>query len=204
MSAGHDLAFACQCGEVTGHIEGVSPVEGDYVVCHCTDCQDLTRYLGQADAVLDPYGGSHLYQSRCARVKLAKGKNALCTLHLTEQATMRWYTVCCKTPLFNTYANGKLPYVTTQLAACDRKEVDRLLGKPLGHLFTESAPVDAHHLPSLSFAKLMRRFFVRMAKDLLAGDRRKSALFDPSTLQPIAPPHRLTAMEREQLEALRP
>ena len=38
----------------------------------------------------------------------------------------------------------------------------------------------------------MRRFFVRMVKDFVSGERRWSALFDPETLEPIAAPTRPT------------
>ena len=46
---------------------------------------------------------------------------------------------------------------------------------------------------------LMSRFAVRAIKDIVSGDRRRAALFDPQTLEPIAPPHRLTAEERQAL-----
>lgn len=204
MTASDALEFACQCGGVTGWIEHATPKDGDYVVCHCHDCQDLTRYLGQADAILDEFGGSHLYQSRCARVKIETGTGQLRSLHLTDAKTLRWYTACCLTPLFNSYTNGRLPYVTTQLAACDKGKACQLLGEPLGHLFTKDSPADASHLPQLSFAKLMRRFFVRMLKDLLGRQRRESPLFDNETLEPISSPRRLTETERMKLVELRP
>ena len=204
MRESDHLDFACQCGAVAGRIEQVSPKNGDYVVCHCSDCQDLARYLGQSETVLDAHGGSHLYQSRCAQMTIEQGADRLRSLHLTDKGTLRWFAECCKTPLFNTYANGKVPYVTTQLAACEPSEVRQMLGAPLGHLFLDDAPIDASHLRELSLARLMRRFFVRMIKDVFGRQRRKSALFDSQTLEPISPPHRLTTDERTALWELRP
>lgn len=64
-----DLSFACECGAVSGTLLGVGAGQGDHVVCHCTDCQDLARYLGHAGRVLDAHGGTALYQSRCARLR---------------------------------------------------------------------------------------------------------------------------------------
>lgn len=190
------LPFACRCGTVTGALLDVGPDQGDHVVCHCTDCQDLTRHLGHAEHVLDAHGGSALYQSRCARLRIDRGLDRLACVHLTDKPTLRWYAACCRMPLFNTYANGRIPYVTIQLAACDPGRRDALTGPPRGHLFIADAIGDTSGLSKLSMAKLMRRFFPRMVKDILSGDRRSSPLFDAATLEPIATPHRLSAAER--------
>ncbi|MBO6768149.1 MAG: hypothetical protein JJ901_07565 [Erythrobacter sp.] len=199
MSAPDTLPFACQCGAVTGVIEQASAREGDRVVCHCVDCRDLVRYLGQEERVLDDLGGTDLYQSRCARVKLHSGRDKLASLHMTEGKTLRWYASCCNSPMFNTYANGKVPYVTTILANADPARRDALLGAPVGHVFAEQATGDASELELMPFSRLMRRFFGRMIRDLLAGDRRRSALFDPKTLEPIAEPIRLSPEQRDSL-----
>ncbi|MGH6694145.1 DUF6151 family protein [Sphingopyxis sp.] len=194
-----DLSFACDCGTVTGTMLGVGPDQGDHVVCHCTDCQDLAHHLGHA-RILDAHGGSALYQTRCARMRIDTGRDQLACVHLTDKPTLRWYAKCCGLPLFNSYKNGKIPYVTTQLSACDPATRDRLVGPPRGHLFTQDGVGDTSHLRQMSMAALMWRFFPRMIKDLLSGDRRRSALFDAKTLEPIATPHRLTDEERHALK----
>ncbi|QYJ05946.1 DUF6151 family protein [Qipengyuania flava] len=199
MSAADSLEFACECGSVAGVVEQVSPSEGDRVVCHCVDCRDLVRHLGQEDCVLDELGGTDLYQSRCARVKIHAGREHLASLHMTEGKTLRWYAACCNSPMFNTYANGKVPYVTTLLANADKAKADDLLGPPIGHVFPEQATGDGSALTPMPFSRLMRRFFGRMLKDLFSGDRRRSALFDARTLEPIAPPRRLTEAEQTAL-----
>ena len=190
-----DLSFACDCGAVTGTVLGVSPDHGDHVVCHCSDCQNLTHHLGHAERVLDAHGGTSLYQTRCARMRIDTGRDQLACVHLTDKPTLRWYASCCGMPLFNTYANGKLPYITTQLAACDPAMRDHLAGPPRGHLFTADGIGDTGALPPMSMGTLMRRFFPRMIRDIVSGDRRRSALFDAKTLEPVAKPHRLTAEE---------
>lgn len=199
MSATDSLPFACKCGAVTGVVLKASPSEGDRVVCHCVDCRDLVRHLGQEERVLDDLGGTDLYQSRCARVELHSGREKLASLHMTEGKTLRWYTTCCNSPLFNTYANGKVPYVTTILANTDSARRDALLGSPIGHVFLEQATGDASALTAMPFNRLMRRFFGRMIKDMLSGDRRRSALFDAETLEPIAPPRHLSPAEQQAL-----
>ncbi|MHA4836315.1 DUF6151 family protein [Sphingopyxis sp. MSC1_008] len=198
-----DLSFACDCGTVTGTMRGVGPDRGDHVVCHCTDCQDLTHHLGHAERLLDAHGGTALYQTRCANMRLDTGREQLACLHLTDAPTLRWYAACCRTPLFNTFKNGKLPFITILTAACDPAARERLLGPLRGHLFTQDATGDASHLPKMSMVSLMRRFFTRAINDIVSGERRRSALFDAKTLEPIATPHRLTGEERQALEGRR-
>lgn len=174
-----------------GRLVAPGPRVGDHVVCHCTDCQAFTTQLGAADRVLDAHAGTALYQGRCATMRLDTGRDRLGCLHLTDKPTLRWYARCCGTPLFNTYRNGRIPYITTLVANCDPDRRAELLGPPIGHLFTEEATGDVRHLPKLSVAKLMRRFAWRMIRDILSGDRRRSALFDPVSLQPTATPIRV-------------
>lgn len=189
-----DLSFACDCGSVTGAMHVIAG-EGDHVVCHCTDCQNLTRHLGH-EQLLDAQGGTSLYQTRCARMRLDTGRERLACLHLTDAPTLRWYAACCRTPLFNTFKNGKLPFITILIAACDPARRAEVFGAPRGHLFTHEAIGDAGHLSKMGTPTLMRRFFARAIKDFVSGDRRRSALFDAKTLEPIAKPHRLTDEEK--------
>ncbi len=197
-----DLSFACDCGTVTGTMR-VTSGEGDHVVCHCTDCQNLTHHLGHAERLLDAHGGTALYQTRCARMRLDTGREQLACLHLTDAPTLRWYAACCRTPLFNTFKNGKLPFITILTATCDPAAREQVFGPPRGHLFTQDAIGDASQLPKMGTPTLMRRFFVRAIKDIVSGDRRRSALFDAKTLEPIATPHRLNGEERAALEGRR-
>lgn len=196
-----DLSFACDCGTVTGTLR-VASGEGDHVVCHCTDCQNLTHHLGHAQ-LLDAHGGTALYQTRCARMRIDSGRDRLACLHLTDAPTLRWYASCCRTPLFNTFRNGRLPFITILIAACDPARREETFGAPRGHLFTQDAIGDASHLPRMGTPTLMRRFFVRAIKDIVSGDRRKAALFDAATLEPVAIPHRLTGEERQALTLTR-
>jgi hypothetical protein len=193
-----DLSFACDCGTVTGTMRVISG-EGDHVVCHCTDCQNFTHFLDHAH-ILDREGGTALYQTRCARMRIDSGRERLACFHLTDGPTLRWYAVCCRTPLFNTYANGKVPVLTVLLATCDAAARERLIGPPRGHLFVAEGIGDTSGLRKLRMATLMRRFLVRAVKDLISGDRRRAELFEAKTLAPIATPHRLTDAERQALK----
>lgn len=183
-----DLPFACHCGSVRGALLAAGPEAGDHVVCHCTDCQSFATRLGQAERILDANAGTALYQTRCARMRITAGADRLACLHLTDKPTLRWYAACCDTPMFNTYKSGRIPYITTLVANCDAARRKALLGPPIGHLFTQEATGDTGNLEPMSMLAMMRRFFPRMVADILTGDRRRSALFDSRTLDPIATP----------------
>ena len=183
-----DLPFRCACGSIAGELIGPNPSVGDHVVCHCTDCQAFATRLGAGDRVLDQHAGTALYQGRSATMRLLTGRDRLACMHLTDKPTLRWYARCCSTPMFNTYKNGSIPYITTVIANCDPDRRETLLGPPVGHLFTDEATGGASHLKRLSMFKLMRRFSGRMIADIFSGDRRRSELFDAVTLAPIASP----------------
>lgn len=183
-----DLSFSCACGSVTGTLIKAGPSVGDHVVCHCTDCQAFAIRLGAANRILDQHAGTALYQGRCATMRLSTGRDQLACLHLTEKPTLRWYARCCDTPMFNTYRNGRIPYITTVVANCDQDQREPVLGQPIGHLFTDEATGETAHLRRLPMAKLMRRFFWRMIADIVARDRSRSELFNPVTLDPIVMP----------------
>jgi hypothetical protein len=183
-----DLPFSCSCGSVAGTLINPGPSVGDHVVCHCTDCQAFAERLNAVGKTLDPNRGTALYQGRCATMRVTEGRDQLACFHLTEKPTLRWYARCCDTPMFNTFKNGRVPYITTVVANCEPDQRSWLLGPPIGHLFADEATGDVTHLRRLSMAKLMRRFFKRMITDMITGDRRRADLFNPETLEPIAKP----------------
>lgn len=190
MAVRPDLSFSCRCGAIVGKLIAPGPRVGDHVVCHCSDCRAFADYLDAGDVVLDEHGGTALYQGRCATMRIDTGIDRLACLHLTDKPTLRWYAACCRAPMFNSYKNGRIPYITTVVANCDAERRESVLGPVTGHLFTDEAIGDASHLKQLKMARLMRRFFRRMLTDLITGSRRRAALFDPQTLEPIAVPMR--------------
>ena len=198
MVAAQILRLQCECGEVAGRLEVVDG-RRDYVVCHCTDCQDFARLFDAEARILDEADGTHLLQTRCATLKLEQGGDELACIHLTDKPTLRWYASCCDTPMFNTYTNAKVPYITTLLANCDSEHKNRVAGELLGHLFPGDAGAKGEGFEQAPMLKLLRGVGSRMVRDILSGDRKRTALFDAETLQPIATPRRLTDDERARL-----
>ncbi|MGB3794905.1 MAG: DUF6151 family protein [Alteraurantiacibacter sp.] len=184
------MPFSCRCGTLAGVVSNAGAKNGMHVVCHCADCQDFAKVLGAQKYVLDTHDGTALYQTRCNRVTFTRGKERLACLHLTRKPTLRWYAACCDTPLANTFATGTLPYFTMLLANADI-DARHALGPPIGHLFVQDAANPPAGEANMSILRLVASVIPRMAKDIVSGGRRRSPLFDPGTLQPVATPRRI-------------
>lgn len=93
--------------------------------------------------------------------------------------------------MFNTYANGRVPYITTLVVNCDPERRSSQLGPVAGHLFAQEATGEVSNLQKMSMVRLMRRFSARTLADIFSGDRRRSELFDAISLLPISQPKHL-------------
>jgi len=67
------------------------------------DCQAFARLLERTD-VLDPAGGTGIFQMPPARMQLTTGADGLRCLRLSDKV-LRWYADCCRTPIANTAAD---------------------------------------------------------------------------------------------------
>jgi Family of unknown function (DUF6151) len=74
---------------------------------YCKDCQAFAHFLGRA-GVLDPAGGTDIFQMPPGRLKLTAGTDAMQCLRLSSKV-LRWYTECCHTPIANTAARPGFP-----------------------------------------------------------------------------------------------
>ena len=104
-----DLPLRCRCGRMRGVASHVSPSTGFRFICYCKDCQAFARFLDRAD-VLDPAGGTNIFQMPPGRVKLTAGTDSLRCLCLSNKV-LRWYTDCCRTPIANTAAGPRFPVI---------------------------------------------------------------------------------------------
>jgi Family of unknown function (DUF6151) len=194
-----ELPLRCRCGHVRGVARGVSPSNGFHFVCYCKDCQAFARFLERPD-VLDPLGGTDIFQMPPGRVTLTAGADALRCLRLSDKGVLRWYTDCCRTPIANTAGAG-FPIVGMIHSfvdhAADGRSRNEALGPPLCRIYERSAtgplPPDAPPPPSL-------RTFVHRALKMLEwwarGLARPNPFFDDRTKAPRSAPRVLTPSER--------
>lgn len=136
-----DLPLRCRCGRMRGVASDVSPSTGFRFVCYCKDCQAFARFLERAD-VLDPAGGTDIFQMPPARMKLTAGTDALRCLRLSNKV-LRWYTDCCRTPIANTAAWPHFPVLSVVHSFMDHeadgRSRDEVLGPPLCRIYERSA-----------------------------------------------------------------
>jgi hypothetical protein len=196
-----DIPLKCQCGTLRGTALGVSANSGCRVVCYCTDCQAFARFLARPD-IMDPWGGTDLFQMAPARLRLTAGAAALSCVRLSEKGMHRWYCGECKTPVGNTLGPG-VPFVGVARAFMDHesdgRSRDEVLGKPIGYIKAKSAtgslPVsvrDASVLPAVA------RTIRLLATWWLTGAGRPSPFFPDGTRAPRAVPRILSVEERRQ------
>jgi hypothetical protein len=180
----------------------VSPSSGFRFVCYCKDCRAFARFLERAD-VLDPAGGTDIFQMPPGRLKLTAGADAMRCLRLSDKV-LRWYADCCWTPIANTAADPRFPLAAVIHSfmdhAADGRTRDEVLGPPLCRIYERSAigplPPNAPPAPSLKV------FARRMSKVLgwwVRGLARPTPFFDDRTKAPRAVPRELTRSERAAL-----
>ena len=123
-----DLPLRCRCARVRGVASKIAPSGGFRFVCYCQDCQAFARFLERPD-VLNPAGGTDIFQMPPGRVKFVAGADAVRCLRFSSKV-LRWYTDCCRTPIGNTAAGPRFPvvglihsFMDYQANGCSREEV---------------------------------------------------------------------------------
>jgi hypothetical protein len=138
-----DISLGCECGKVTGVAKNATPSSGTRLNCYCNDCQAFLRHLGKAETVLDPWGGTDIFQMAQAHVKIYTGADQVRCLRLTDKGLHRWYTACCNTPIGNTLGSG-MPFIGIIHAFISQPgERDVLLGPSRGNVWIKDASIDA-------------------------------------------------------------
>lgn len=197
------LPLRCRCGTVRGILTDPSPATGNRAICYCDDCQAFAHFLGRDD-VLDRHGGTDIFQTRPAQLAITQGKAELRCMRLSDKGLLRWYTACCKTPVGNTLASARVPFVGVIHAfmdhAGDGRTSDAVLGPVRAYIWGKFAigDVPAHIHPKAPPAFIARAvwFFLRA---WLAGGHSPTPFFDPKSGRPIVEPEVLDPTQRRAL-----
>lgn len=201
-----DVPLRCRCGRIRGLAVGIGPEMGTRLVCYCDDCQRYARTLA-TDGVLDVYGGTDIFQTTPAHVRITAGTSELRCLRLSDKGLMRWYSGCCKVPVANTVASPKVPFVgivhTFMDHVGDGHTRDEVLGPPRAFVQGRFAPGG---VPPLAHPSAPLSLIVRAMRVMLLGwvrrEHRPSPFFDVTTGKPIVVP---SVLPREKAEtAARP
>lgn len=105
-----DVKLSCQCGNVRGLAQGISPRHGTRVICYCRSCQKFPQHLGSAERVLDAHGGTDIYQLAPQQVRITQGAEHIRCLRWSAKGLHRWYAGCCNAPIGNT-VSAKFPFI---------------------------------------------------------------------------------------------
>ncbi len=194
-----DVPLRCRCGRMRGVASHVSPSTGFRFVCYCKDCQAFALFLERRD-VLDPAGGTDIFQMPPGRVRLTAGTDAMRCLQLSN-TVLRWYTDCCQTPIANTAASPRFPVIGVIHSffdhEADNRSRDKVLGPPLCRIYgrsaTKSLPSNAPSPPS--FGVFARRGSMILGW-WLRGFGQPTPFFDDRTKAPRPVPRVLTRSER--------
>jgi hypothetical protein len=201
-----DISLRCECGLVTGGATNVDPDRGNRVVCMCDDCQAYAHWLGRADVIMDANGGTDVFQMLPSQVKITAGHEHIRCVRLTEKGLMRWYAGCCKTPMCNTLASSRGPFIGVPHTfmdhasdGCSREEaVGPILARTQARYGHPPLPPDSHPSGPLW---LIFRFGWQLLRGLLTGGYKPSPVFDASG-KPIVEPTVISREERERLRRL--
>jgi hypothetical protein len=200
-----DIPFRCRCGALRGLVTDASAQTGHRAVCYCDDCQTAAHALGAA-AMLDARGGTEVFQVSQSQVRITEGAAQLRCMRLGPKGLMRWYAGCCDTPIANTVAAPRSPFVGVCSAALDTDALkttrDAALGpvrmRVMGAFAVGGCPPDASpKIPLLQSGHLARL----MLGWALRGRHRPSPFFDAQTNAPVVEPRVLSRDERDAARA---
>lgn len=190
---GTDLALRCNCGRLQGTVHDIGPSNGTHVECHCQDCQSFANYLGQK-ALLGPRGETTIFQTSIWRVSIDQGTDQLRCIKLGPKGLHRWYADCCKTPIANTMAGGKLGFVGLIGAAIVPAD-PVAFGPVLCRFKSERATGEGAELKNFGVPTVMRRMMSR-AIGAWFHQGKKGGPFFTAGGQPVSDPNVLTLAER--------
>ena len=201
-----DVPLKCSCGAVRGVLLQASPENGTRIVCHCDDCQAFAHFLGRADEMLDGGGGTDIYQSTPAQLRITEGAAQLRCMRLSPKGMFRWYAGCCNTPVGNMLAPGWLAFVGIPQPFLDHegggstREGD--IGPVLAHTQARfaSGPVPEGAHPSAPFWLIVRTIRL-LLRGIFGGKQRPSPFLDANGKR-IADVRVLSREECERLRAV--
>jgi hypothetical protein len=190
----------CRCGTVKGYLSHTTAV--NRCMCYCRDCQAFAHFLGKADEILDAQGGTDVVQTRPANLTFTHGQNALACMRLTPKGLLRWYTACCNTPIGNTVANYRMPFVGLVHSCLEGTgpSLDQSFGPVRARVNTKSAKGE---VPSGSGGMMsaILPFIALVARPLVDGSYKRTPFFSADTGAPIATPKVLSRGERDRLKS---
>jgi hypothetical protein len=168
-----------------------------HIRCYCDDCQAYAGAIERPD-ILDAHGGTEIWQTAPARVKIEQGREHVRCLRLSDKGMMRWHTSCCRSPIGNTMTSARVPFVGLMRTFIARDDVTDLLGPPLmtqARFAKGGMPDGAHKSATLGIVAGALRV---LGGNFLTGAHKPHPFFDEGG-KPVVAPRVLTPAERAAL-----
>lgn len=201
-----DVPLRCRCAKVRGRALGLDPARGNRLVCMCDDCQAYGRWLATTPTFLDRSGGTEVFQTTPAQVRIDEGREQLRCVRLSHKGLMRWYTQCCRVPIANHLASARAPFLGLAAAFIDLDEAERerilgpILARIQGRYGIPPLPPNSYQRAPLG---LILRSIRQLARGFVQAAHSPSPVRDASGAL-IVTPMVLSAEAREQLRAVNP
>jgi hypothetical protein len=195
-----NVPLRCRCGSVEGQL--AAPRRAGRAMCYCRDCQAFARFLGEPERILSAEGGTEIVATSPRHVRFTRGLELLRCMSLSEAGLLRWYTLCCRTPIGNTPRDPKLSYVGLVHAcvAGSAGERDAAFGPLRVAINTGSARAKVRATPMASVRAILK--IVRnVAGSRLGGGYKRNPFFQPGSSRPIVEPQVLAPAQRAALRA---
>ncbi|MCE8555507.1 hypothetical protein KBY29_14435 [Ruegeria pomeroyi] len=185
-----ELAFACSCGALAGHLTADAVRTGTRVGCHCPDCRAAELYFDQPDPAPGPVD---IFQTSPDGFVIDRGAEHLALMRLSPKGLFRWYAKCCNSPLATTLNSAKKPFVGVNVRRLADPDA---LGRTRAHGFVPQPDGSRKHR---NIAPAVYGLLTRMLAGRLSGHWRKTPFFDASTGEPVAKPYVLDKQTRAAL-----
>ena len=186
------IDLSCTCGKVKGKTEEINAQTGDRIVCCCVDCQKFAEFLQQEKQVLNPCGGTDIFQMPISHVKITEGNEHIACIKLSQKGLHRWYAKCCNTPIGNTM-KASVPFIGLIHSFVDNASInDAELSENLGYLQTKFSSKTVPLDQQASQFGVMSKIVFNMIHWKIKGLHKPSVFFSDKG-QPIAEPKILNA-----------
>lgn len=120
------VKLACRCGKVTGRAQ-MQPLR-QRVVCYCKDCQAFAHFLERPAELLDPWGGTDIFQITPSQLSIESGKEHIAAMRLSPKGLYRFHTTCCDSPIANAVAPGMAFHGVLSTMVVEQDEKNGQLG----------------------------------------------------------------------------
>ncbi len=191
--------WSCECGKVEARLTPHGVKTGTRLICYCNSCRGADLYLRGDASGLSADLGVDIFQTTPADFEIVNGQSYVKVMRITRRGPLRWYASCCGSPMLNSLANPKIPFIGVIIPLHAHYPQTPALGTP--HRVLTKYAIEGHGAPKkdkgfgATVLGVLRRGFLGYFRP------RNSWLQDESGAL-ITKPKKLNEKERTALYAL--